>query len=55
MERKLKSGDYKNCLEATQLKKTIKHLLKNENGVGYFKKHHKELLKNNKLIFKTQQ
>ena len=37
------------------LKKTIKHLLKNENGVGYFKKHHKELLKNNKLIFKTQQ
>ena len=55
IERKLKSGDCKNCLEATQLKKTIKHLLKNENGVGYFKKHHKELLKNNKLIFKTQQ
>ena len=55
IEIKLKFEDYKNYLEATQLKKTIKHLLKNENGVDYFKKHHKELLKSNKLIFKTQQ
>ena len=33
----------------------MKHLLKNEIGVDCFKKHHKELLKNNKLIFQTQQ
>ena len=32
-----------------------KHLLKNEIDVDCFKKHHKELLKNNKLIFKTRQ
>ena len=55
IERKLKCEDYENCLEATQLKKNMKHLLKNEIGVDCFKKHHKELLKNNKLIFQTQQ
>ena len=51
---KLKLEDYKNCLEATQLESKITHLKKNEIGTNSLKKDPKELMKNNKLILKTQ-
>ena len=43
---KLKFEDYKNCIEATQLKNKINHLEKNEIDVI----DHKEFIRNNKLI-----
>ena len=50
-----KFEDYKNCLEAAQLKNYINHLeKKNEIDVDSLKKDHKELIENNKLILKTQ-
>ena len=55
IKRKLKFEDCKNCLEATQLENKINHLEKNEVEVESLKKDHKELMKNNKLISKTQQ
>ena len=55
IKRKFKFEDCKNCLEATQFLNKINHLEKNEIEVESLKKDHKELMKNNKLISKTQQ
>ena len=55
IKRKLKFGDYKNCLEAVQIENKINHLEKNKNDVDSFNEDHKEYIKNNKLILKTQQ
>ena len=48
---KLKFEDYKNYLEAAQIKSKINHLEKNEIDINS----PKEFIKNNKLILKTQQ
>ena len=53
--KKIKFEDYKNCLEATQLKNKITHLEKNEIDVNSLTKNLKEFIKTNKLILKTQQ
>ena len=52
---KLKFQDYKNCLEAAQIENKINHLEKNKTDVDSLKEDRKELIKNNKLILKTQQ
>ena len=52
---KLKFEDYKNCLEATQLENNISYLEKNETDIDSFKNDHKEFIKINRLILKTQQ
>ena len=45
----------KNCLEATQLENKTNHLEKNKIDIGRIKENHKEFIKNNKSILKTQQ
>ena len=58
IKRKLKFEKYKNCLEATQLENKSNHLGKNKINIDSFfcyKRNHKEFIKNNKLILKTQQ
>ena len=55
IKRKLKFENYKNCLEATQLDNKINYLEKNEINLDSLEKDHKEFIKNNKLILKTQQ
>ena len=42
-------------MKANQLENEIHHLEKNEIGIDNLKKDHKEIIKNNKLILKTQQ
>ena len=54
-KRKLKFEDCKNCLEATQLENKMNYLERNDVDVNSLKKCHKEFMKNNKLILKTQQ
>ena len=57
-KRKLKSENRENCLEATQLENKINHLEKKETDIQSFSCHerkHKEFIKNNKSILKTQQ
>ena len=54
IKRKLKFQDYKNCLEAAQIENKIDHLEKNVIQAYSPKKDKKELIKNNKLILKTQ-
>ena len=51
---KLKSENYKNCLEATQLENKINYLEKNKININSFllQKNHKKFIKNNKLILK---
>ena len=51
--KKIKTENYKNCLEATQVENKIKNL-ENEIDVDSLKKNYKEFIKNNKLILKTQ-
>ena len=55
LQKKIKFKNYQNYLEATQLKNKVNHLEKNEIDVGCPEKDHKEFIKNNKLIPKTQQ
>ena len=59
IKRKLKFRDHKGYLEATQLDNKINQLkinqLKNKVNVDSLKQDHKEFIKNNKLILKTQQ
>ena len=52
---KLKSEDYKNCLEAVQIENKINHLEKNKIDLDSLKNDHKEFIKNSKLILKTQE
>ena len=55
IKRKCQLKNYKSCLEATQLKNKINHLEKNKINIDSLKKHHKEFIRINKLILKTQQ
>ena len=55
MKRKHIFESYKNYLKVTQLENKINHLEKNEVDADSLKKDHKELIKNKKLILKTQQ
>ena len=55
IKRKAKFENYKNCLEATQLENKINYLEKYKVDINGIKKNHKELIKNNKSILKTQQ
>ena len=55
MKRKLKFENHKNCLEATQLENEINHQEENKIDIVSFfcyKKNHKKIHKNNKLIHK---
>ena len=54
-KRKLKFENYKNCFEATQLDNKVKYLEKNEINIDSLKNVHKEFIKDNKLILKTQE
>ena len=54
-KRKLKVENYKNCFEATSLDNKVKYLEKNEINIDSLKKVHKEFIKDNKLILKTQE
>ena len=54
IKRKLNFQDYKNCLERAQIENRIKHLEKNKIDVDSLKEEHKEFVKKNKLILKTQ-
>ena len=47
--------DTKKCLETTQLENKANHLEKNKINIGRIKENHKEFIKNNKSILKTQQ
>ena len=55
IKRKLKFEDYENCLEAAQIGNKINHLENNKTDVDILKEDHKEFIKSNKLILKTQQ
>ena len=55
IKRKLNVQNYKNSLEATQLQNKINYLEKNKININSLKKHHKQLIRNNKSILKTQQ
>ena len=53
IKRKLKFQDYRNCLEAVQVKRKINYLRKKKIDVDSIKEDQKEFV-NNKLILKTQ-
>ena len=55
IKRKLKFENYKNCLEATQLENKVNHIEKNKIYIDRIKKNHKEFIKKQKSILKTQQ
>ena len=55
IERKIKSENHKNCLEATQLENKINYPEKNEINIDFPEKDHKDFIKNNKLIFKKRE
>ena len=55
IKRNLKFQDYKNCLEVAQIEDKINHLEKSKINVDTFNEDHKEFIRNNKLIWKTQQ
>ena len=54
IKRKLKFEDYKNCLEATQLKNKINQLEEKNVDAESLKENHKEFIEKNKLILKSQ-
>ena len=54
IKRKLKFEDYKNCLEAIQLKNKINQLEENNVDAESLKENHKEFIEKNKLILKSQ-
>ena len=55
INRQLEFEDYKHCLEATRLENKITHPEKNKDNIDSLKENHKEFIKNNKLILKSQQ
>ena len=55
MKRNLKLKEFKNCFKATQLENKIKQLEKNKVIANTFRKSHKDFIKNNNLIRKSQQ
>ena len=54
IKRKLKFQDYRNCLEAVQVKRKISYLRKKKIDIDSLKEDQKEFV-NNKRILKTQQ
>ena len=54
IKRKLKSENYKNCLEATKLENKIKYLENNKINIASLEKSPKDFIRNNKLILKTR-
>ena len=55
MKKNLKFENYKNCLEAAQLENKINYIEKNKTNIDSIKENHKEFIKNNISILKTQQ
>ena len=55
VKKKLKFEDYKYCLEAVQLDNKRNYLDKKKLNVHNFHENHKKLIKNKKLILKSQQ
>ena len=55
LKQKLKFGNHKNFLEATHFENKINQLEKDKFGVDSPRKNHKEFIKNNKSILKSQQ
>ena len=55
IKRNIKFGNYKYCLEATQTENEINHLKKSNWHRQYSQRNHKEFIKNNKLLLKSQQ
>ena len=54
-KRKLEFQDCRNCLEAAEIKNKLNHLEKSKIDVDSLEEDQKELIKNIKLILKTQQ
>ena len=54
IKRKLKSENYKNCLEATQLENETNYLEKNRISIYSLKRNRKQFGRSNKSILKTQ-
>ena len=52
--KKTKFGNYKNCLEATQLENKVNHSEKYKIHIDSLKKDHKEFIRNSKLMKETQ-
>ena len=55
IKRKLKFDGYKNCLEGTELENKINQPEKNKLDVDSLREKHKESIKINRLILKSQQ
>ena len=53
IKRKFKFENYKNCLEATQIKNKINYQLKTKINIDNLKENHTEFIKSNKLILET--
>ena len=51
---KFKFKNYKDCLEATQLKNKINYLKKKKKLTHNLKRDYKEFIRNNRLILETQ-
>ena len=52
--KKTKFGNYKNCLDATQLENNVNHLEKYKIHIDSLKKDHKEFIRNSKLMKEIQ-
>ena len=55
VKRRLKSEDYKHCLEAAKLENKINYLDTNNLNMDNLQENHKKLLKNGELTLKIQQ
>ena len=60
LKRNLKFEGYKNCFEVNKINQTVQenrvnHLDINKIDIYSFKEYHKEFIKDNKVILKTQQ
>ena len=54
-EKNIRFENYKNCSEATEIKKKTNHLEKNKTNIDSPTKNHEEFIISNKSILKTQQ
>ena len=56
IKRKIKFGNYKNCLEATEIENKVNYLEKNKIDIdNLLTKDHEQFIRNNKSILKTQE
>ena len=53
IKRKLKFGNYKNCLEETKLENKINHLEKSAIDIDRIKENHKEFIKKQSINIKN--